>query len=192
MLQKSLFFKNQNKGIVFEVILRAGKDIYPYCYPNNDLNSLDEYGEVEAVFFQLVNGKRGEAKKIEDILDITSTSNIDVVFCSYSLSFFDRVIVRANCLPFWFKRGEYFEKEMKKHGFERIENIPEETVPLKPAYMGVFCRACGEFNEYAEPDMVADDNKFTCWTCASHYSKRSRGLNENQVSQLLSLMKLGK
>ena len=57
------------------------------------------------------------------------------------------------------------------------------------------CRACGEYNDYAEIDGVIDDDKYTCWNCANNYYRVSRGLNvldNNYSNQIMAIRKLNK
>jgi hypothetical protein len=46
----------------------------------------------------------------------------------------------------------------------------------KPKESGVYCRACNDFNKYADPDMIVDDGKDTCWNCRNHPERRKKGL----------------
>jgi len=42
---------------------------------------------------------------------------------------------------------------------------------------GCSCRSCNEFNSYASPDGVANDEKYTCWNCANSYMRVRIGLS---------------
>jgi len=41
---------------------------------------------------------------------------------------------------------------------------------------GIYCRACNDFNRYAEVDSLTNDGKFTCWACAQHPERKFLGL----------------
>lgn len=45
---------------------------------------------------------------------------------------------------------------------------------------GCCCRACNDFNEYAVPDQIVSDGKYTCWACAMHPDRKRRGLEGNR------------
>ena len=45
---------------------------------------------------------------------------------------------------------------------------------------GVFCRSCNEFNEFAEPDYISDDGKFTCYGCGTHPDRRYKGIADSK------------
>ena len=49
---------------------------------------------------------------------------------------------------------------------------------------GCHCRSCNEFNDYAEPDAVIDDGKFTCWHCGNHPDRKKRGLPSDKVKYI--------
>jgi len=46
---------------------------------------------------------------------------------------------------------------------------------------GTYCRACGEFNIYAEPDNIIPDKKFTCWICSVHPYRRLKGIPREKI-----------
>jgi len=47
----------------------------------------------------------------------------------------------------------------------------------------ISCRSCNEFNKYAEPDNVIDDNKYTCWACKTHPYRKYKGLKTKEDIQ---------
>ncbi len=188
MIEKSIYYKNAAKGIVLEVLLRAGEDVYPHCYPNADLSSIDDYSEIEAVFYRWQDLKRGEPIELQ-----VADSALDKLF-TYKHSFVGRVISVPN-IPnsdHVSKEEGKFDELFKTYGYKRI---PEETstvnVEEKNEHDGTWCRACGNYNDYAVPDKVIDDGKNTCWACAEHPERRRRGLNTpEQVALVLKLNKI--
>ena len=49
---------------------------------------------------------------------------------------------------------------------------------------GAFCRVCNDYNEYAEPDRLAEDDKYTCWSCGTHPERKRKGLTSGGVREL--------
>ena len=49
---------------------------------------------------------------------------------------------------------------------------------------GCYCRSCNEYNEYAEPDEVIEDNKFTCFVCGNHPDRKGKGLPNDKVAEI--------
>jgi hypothetical protein len=52
------------------------------------------------------------------------------------------------------------------------------------------CRACNEFNPFGEADGIADDNKYTCYSCTRSLTRRQIGLTIDQLFELLKQNKL--
>ena len=186
MLEKSIYYKNAAKGIVLEVLVRAGESVYPYCYPNSDMTSLNDYTEVEALFYRLIDGKRAIGfPTLESIIGIID-GGLGLV---YKNSFADRAICIGNISntdPCYEENG-LFDSLIKPHGYKRV--LVEEAhskMEEKMVLNGTWCRSCNNFSEYAEADKIINDGKHTCWSCASHPERRRKGLETpEQVALVL-------
>ena len=54
----------------------------------------------------------------------------------------------------------------------------------KKENLGIYCRACNEYNAYVEPDCIILDGEFTCWRCARHPERKKTGLPSDKVKDL--------
>ena len=185
MIEKSIYYKNAAKGIVLEVLVRAGENVYPYCYPNSDMNSLNDYTEVEAIFYRLIDGKRNcNSKTLEAIMGIVGGS----FGFNYRNSFADRAVCVSNISntePCYEENG-FFDFLLRNQGYKRVGT--EDALILmdeKLAANGTWCRACNNFSEYAEADKIVNDGKHTCWSCANHPERRKRGLEKPEQIALV-------
>jgi hypothetical protein len=55
-------------------------------------------------------------------------------------------------------------------------NMPKKTCVEKKEYKGSCCRSCGEFNGYAEADLIVNDGCHTCWRCCNHPERKRKGI----------------
>jgi len=67
-----------------------------------------------------------------------------------------------------------------------VYNSSEKVVKIKG---GSFCRSCGEYNNYAEVDKVIEDGKYTCWNCANSDIRIYRGLNCDNLSKAVMMIR---
>lgn len=188
MIKIIILYKN-DAGITIEVIARAGRKIYPYCYPDVDFNSIEDYTETELQFCIVKDNVRSSPMMLEEIVGAPIFSNMDGSLFTYKLSLFDRKICAPNCPnsadSSSIAEGGYLDKCLEGYNFKRYDPKQKEQ---KPFSGGTRCRVCNEFNNYAEPDEVIGDAKYTCWTCAANPLKRWKGLsNQEQVSMVMKL-----
>lgn len=56
---------------------------------------------------------------------------------------------------------------------------------IPPPDKGAKCRACGDFNDYAEPDKIINDHKYTCYSCRTHPERHRKGLPSDKVQDMI-------
>ena len=60
-------------------------------------------------------------------------------------------------------------------GGDKMLELDLKPEPKKPTR----CRACGEFDEWNEPDFIVEDGCYTCYRCRNHIVMKNRGIPEN-------------
>lgn len=176
MIEESVFYANPD-GRIFEAVFRAGKNIYPNCTPYEDFPSIAQYISVETSFYRISSGLREGLPVVFEAI----VNEPKVVFI-YSISSCTKAQCLAHCnYSRMIVEGQYLDSICKKYNFSRVKTAEPEK-PKAPETVGVFCRGCNNFYDYASPDHIVEDNKITCWSCAGHYIKCRRGLlNDSQI-----------
>jgi len=64
------------------------------------------------------------------------------------------------------------------------KNCDAKYASLKQECIGVYCRACNDYNKYAVPDNIINDSKFTCWSCMNHPERKRKGLTSDKIKEL--------
>lgn len=82
----------------------------------------------------------------------------------------------------------------KEDFYKRVIKTPVEKKSTDSSNNnGSFCRACNYFNKYAEVDNVVEDDKHTCWNCATSFERIRIGLSEDfniRSEQVLMIKKI--
>jgi len=170
MLEKSYFFKHPEKDPL-HLKCRVGKDCH--CYPKEDLSNFSKYRSVEILYLF----KRPDGEDIPQKLSFWVGEEEDPYYYENA---FDGLL----CCPITILNDTLFV--LKEQGFI-LENENKKSILDSN---GCCCRVCNEFNDYADPDGICIDGKYTCYNCGTHPYKYSIGLvNDEQKNKMLNIYK---
>ena len=154
------------------VVIRGGQNIF--CEPEIEKASMDEYKAFEMYFII--------GSEVKPLTDILTKHNIVSPY-TYETSMLDNI----QCVPYVRRNDlKQLKEYLKKCGFSTGTG---SSVSNKKCN-GVLCRVCNEFNEWAEPDNINKDSKYTCYKCGTNPYRFHVGLEgDSQIAQMRLLYK---
>lgn len=177
---------------------------YEFCCLGNGINTYliqlyGNYGEDEFDVFVIETLKKLNKK---DIIGLLNNYNNKIAHNDKDIKFYS-----GNGFGYYFtkKHGVYVAEWMSNDGIMEIINkvkdggfefmcdyvldIAEKVEEKKVEIIGCNCRVCKEFNNWAIPDGVVGDGKYTCWNCANSYHRIIRGLDMDKLDSQVAMIK---